>query len=168
MRILILVFFTITLARADEYHLSCIAPDLKSSLNIGIINQRLVLTYINLEGNKDFPLYSGVVTKKTMAHIKSAKNNLNEINQKLELSWPIEDCRVHQDQMYLIKCSQNAEVAFPKRTKLTANSLTTSITSEQTFSFTYEKLNFSFNLLIGSKNFIISIPFSKERCQISL
>lgn len=150
MKILGFIFFIlISNAKADVYHLSCVSSDLKSAIDIRSLNDKMIFSYTNKEGKKYFPLYSGVVTAKIIPYLKSVRNAVSDIGSKVEFSMPLDQCSVGHQQPYLIKCS---------------NAFSTSLSTEQTFSFSYEKVNVKFTLVVDNKNYEISIPFSKERC----
>jgi len=164
---LLVIIFSAAYAKADTYHMACVSADLQSSIEISTIDNRMVFTYINNGGKKLFPLYSGVVTSQLLPHLKSAKSAFSDIGPKIEFSWPVEKCLVSDNSLYLIKCLNGSEVKVPPDTDLRANSFSTSIVQEQTFSFTYEKMNIRFILVKDNKNYEISIPFSKERCLVT-
>jgi hypothetical protein len=158
----------ITSAQAENYHLSCIAADLKSSIEITSSKDRMIFSYKNKEGKKYFPLYNGIVTASSLSHLKSAKHALHEIDNELSFSWPIENCSIRNEELFLAKCSSDADVILPARSGLKANTFSTSLIAEQSFSFIYEKLSFRFILHVDNDSYEILIPFSKERCQVSL
>lgn len=165
MRIFGLLFFlAIPYVKADTFQMSCTSADLKSSIEITTTNDRMLFSYTNNAGKKYFPLYSGIVTAQTIPHLKSAKYALSDLGPKIEFSWPLEQCTIRDDQLYLVKCMKSPVVTFPRNTTLRANSFSTSLINEQTFSFSYEKLNVKFILVVDGKNYEIAIPFSKERC----
>lgn len=168
MRILgLLIFLAFPSVKADTFHMICTAADVKSSIEITSTNDKMVFSYINNAGKKYFPLYSGVVTAQTLPYLKTAKYALSNLGPKIEFSWPLDQCTINEDQLYLVKCMKNAVVTFPKHTGLRANSFSTSLINEQTFSFSYEKLSVRFILMVDNKNYEIAIPFSKERCFVN-
>ncbi len=171
MRIFVVVLLTLitTSAMADNFRLSCLSVDLKTSVIINSKEDKMFFTYQNIDGKEHFPLYSGIVTAGNFSLVKSAKRALSSIDKKLEFSWPLESCKVRDDLMYLIKCLPNTTVTIPNKTKLEVSSFSTFITQEQSFSFMYEKLSIRFILNSSdNKKFEITIPFSKERCVVEL
>jgi hypothetical protein len=150
------------------YHLKCTASDLKTSIELTSTKGRMVFVYTNYDGKDFFPLYNGVVTTKNLANIKAAKKLYADSFQTIEFSWPIEECIVSDTDSLIVKCLKNAEVKYPINTKVKTSSFQTSINTEQTFNFSYEKLNVRFILNAQDKNFEISIPIQKDRCQLGL
>lgn len=163
----LLFFLVIPYAKADTYHMACTSADLKSSIEITNTNDKMFFRYTNTAGKKFFPLYSGMVTAQTIPHLKSAKHALSDIGPKIEFSWPIDQCVVNEDQLYLVKCMKSPIVTSPKNSTIRTNSFSTSLINEQTFAFSYEKLSVRFILIVDNKNFEIAIPFSKERCLVT-
>ncbi len=165
--VLILLFQSSNLL-AEQYHLSCLSSDTKSSITIKTQNDRYIFTYTNTAGKNFFPLYSGIVTAETLPHLKIAKKKFSNFEGRIEFSWPVENCFIKADHPYILKCFKEAEVNLPSDLALRLNSFSTSLINEQSFSFSYEKLNIRFILTSENQNFEISIPFSKERCKVAV
>ena len=163
---LIIIFLRMkAFAQIEGYHLNCTTPDQQISVEIFSNKDKMIFTYKNKMGKNFFPFYSGPVNANSFNYLRNARNNLRQINQKLEMSWPLEQCSIDNNQSFLIECNGKGIITFPLSSTLYGLDLSTSIINENTFNFSYEHLQFRFNIVAHNEKYEISIPFTKDRCQ---
>lgn len=158
-----------TWAQAKEqspYQLYCSGNRGKVLILFEQVNDKIRFTYTNTEGKKEFPIYEGVVTDRTMPFLKFAKKELDIIDSRLVLEWKIEQCKTPTKDSMIITCDGEAAVIYPTDSNLTSFDVFTSRINEQTPSFKFE--TFKINLGLDSKNmhYLISMPFDPAQCEV--
>jgi hypothetical protein len=126
-------------------------------------DEELILALEAPKGMKVLSLFDGNVTEELLNYLKIIKTELRNVENKIEVKWPLTACRKDNDHPELISCDSSGLIIFPKDTALSAEQFFTSRVEEETPNFRYKLLKI--RLFIKSKNnFTVALPFYPEHC----
>ena len=163
---MILTSFTAQSKDSGHYQLFCMGNRGAVQVLLERNAKNTRLTYTNIGGKSDFPIYEGVVTPKTLYFIKYAESDLGIIDTKLIIEWKNEQCTRLSENSMIIACNGEADIVYPINSKLKSYDFFTSMINEQLQMATYQI--FKFNIGIDSENFhyLSSMPFDPKECQM--
>lgn len=150
----------------ENFQIFCQGNRGKVHLLIERNDSKIRLTYNNLDGKKDFPLYDGVVTLNSLPFIKMAEKELSLIDSKLVFEWNLEQCQKNNEDSYLVECNGEAELIYPLNLKIKSFDFFSSRTQEKTPHFTYEIYKVRLGLDSERMHYMASMPFDPSQCTI--
>jgi hypothetical protein len=148
----------------NEFQLFCGGNRGKVSIFFEQVKNKIRFTYTNTEGQKDFPIYEGVVTPQTLPFIKLAQKELSKIDTKLVIEWNIEQCKQPTDDPMIFACDGEAQIVFPENIKIKSFDVFTGHLKEQTPTFTYEMIKLRLGLDSENLHYLVGMPFDPSQC----
>jgi len=143
---------------------SCFGQNGKVQVSINQTEDSYVLTYLNSEGRKNFPVYEGVVTRSAMGFINMGFKELFDIDKKLVLAWKKSSCQFSKENPLILSCNGEGRVLIPENQTLKSYILNTSISEEKSLSNTFHVFKFRLGLDSQSLHYSLTFPFDPKKC----
>lgn len=155
---------TLAFSSTETIALSCQDLSTKKSVTIKHTDEQLVLNLEAPKGTKILSLFDGNVTEDLLNFLRLIKTELKMIENRMEIRWPITNCRKDNEHPELISCDTKGTITFPENTDLIVDQFFTSKLEEETPNFRYKLLKIRLFLTSKKNNFTVAIPFYPEHC----
>lgn len=162
------LLFITTKSYALEYRAACSGNRGKVSVQMYSSGGRLYMQYSNAMGADDFPLYEGVVTKLAMPVIKMAQDELANLDDRVLVSWPLDQCRFNSNEPLIMDCNGVGLFHFPLNTNLSSTTLITSKVTEVSLTNKYEIFKIRWGIDGQDLHHSLALPFDPAQCMAQL
>lgn len=129
--------------------------------------------HFNLEnggGFQNFPIYTGTVTPSLVPMIERGAKELAIFDQEVDISWPLEKCRVDPKRPYLVACDGQGTLESPQTKDFIATSMGTSTDAVQSLDVDAQVVNMNVGISTTGSDFMhyfISLPFDSQHCDVT-
>lgn len=155
-------------AHATDFQAVCTGNRGAVALNLFTRDERLVLRYLNQAGSDDFPIFEGIVTRRSLGYISMAEEELRELDQEVVVSWPIKKCQFNPEKPQLVSCDGEGLLQVPQGAKIKSLGFSTGIVKEERRTQVFESLKLRWTLEGEGLIHLIAMTFDPKACQFRL
>lgn len=155
-------------ASATDFQGVCTGNRGAVALSLFTRDERLFLRYLNQAGGEDFPIYEGIVTRRSLGYIALAEEELRELDQEVVVSWPIKACQFNPERPQLVSCDGEAQMHVPQGAKIKSLGFSTGIVTEERRTQMFESLKLRWTLEGEGLIHLLAMTFDPKACQFRL